>query len=247
MTRLVNIWSGPRNVSTALLYAFRERADTTVVDEPLYAAFLARNPDVDHPGRDDVLASQPTDPAEVVARLLGEDWPTPVVVAKQMAAHLDGLDRAWLDDAAANVVLVRAPEPVVASYTEQVSGAPVARMGAGLVDALGYPGQAWLIDRSLSRGERPLVLETQRLLDDPAGVLARLCELLDLPFDDAMLSWEAGPKPQDGVWAPHWYQRTHESTGFGRPRRRDVDLPDHLAEVAATARPLYDRIAAHAL
>lgn len=239
MTRLVNIWSGPRNVSTALMYAFRQRADTTVVDEPLYAAHLAANPDLHHPGRDEVLASQPTDPDEVVARLLADDWPTPVVVAKQMAAHLAGTDRGWLDDAAANVVLVRAPEPVVASYTEQVS--------EPTVDDLGYPVQAWLVDSALSRGERPLVLETTRLLDDPAGVLARLCELLDLPFDDAMLSWDAGPKPEDGAWAPHWYARTHASTGFARPRRRTIDLPDHLAAVAAAARPLYDRIAAHAL
>lgn len=239
MTRLVNIWSGPRNVSTALMYAFRERGDTTVVDEPLYAAYLDRNPDLDHPGREEVLASQPTDPQAVVDRLLGEDWPTPVVVAKQMAAHLDGVERGWLDRAHANVVLVRAPEPVVASFTEQVAEVTV--------DRLGYPVQAWLVDRALQRGERPLVLETTRLLDDPAGVLGRLCHELGLAFDETMLSWEAGPVPEDGVWAPHWYARTHASTGFARPRRRDIDLPDHLAAVAAAARPLYDRIAAHAL
>lgn len=238
MTRLVNIWSGPRNVSTALMYAFRERDDTTVVDEPLYAAYLERYPDIDHPGRDEVLASQPTDPGEVVAHLLSDDWPTPVVMAKQMAAHLLDLDRVWLDDAA-NVVLVRAPEPVVASYAATVPEATVER--------LGYTVQAELVERALGRGERPIVLETSRLLADPSGVLSRACELLDLPFDDAMLSWEAGPKSEDGVWAQHWYRRTHESTGFGRTSGRDIDLPEHLAEVAAAARPLYDRIAAHAL
>lgn len=238
MTRLVNIWSGPRNVSTALMYAFRERADTTVVDEPLYASWLARHPDADHPGREDVLTSQPTDAAAVVDRLLGDDWPTPVVVAKQMAAHLDGLDRGWLDRAA-NVVLVRPPEPVIASYTEQVAEVTV--------DRLGYPVQAWLVERDLAAGRRPIVLETSRLLDDPAGVLARCCGLLDLDFDEAMLSWAAGPKPEDGVWAPYWYERTHASTGFGRPRQRELHLTDAQAAVATEARPLYDRIAAHAL
>lgn len=238
MTRLVNIWSGPRNVSTALMYAFRERADTTVVDEPLYAAYLDRYPDIDHPGRDEVLASQPTDPMAVVDRLLAHDWPTDVVVAKQMAAHLLDIDRAWLDGCA-NVLLVRAPEPVVASYTEQVAGATV--------DRLGYPTQVELLEHTLGRGERPIVLETTRLLADPPGVLRLTCELLDLPFDEAMLSWEAGPKPEDGVWAQHWYRRTHESTGFGRPRQRDLDLTDEQAAVAGAARPLYEQLAAHAL
>lgn len=238
MARLINIWSGPRNVSTALMYAFRERGDTTVVDEPLYATYLDRHHDIDHPGRAEVLASQPTEPAAVVANLLAGDWPTEVVVAKQMAAHLGGLDRAWLDDCA-NVVLVRAPEPVIASYIQQAPEATVER--------LGYAVQVELVERALARGEQPVVLETTRLLEDPAGVLSRCCALVGLDFDEAMLSWEAGPKPEDGVWAPHWYARTHQSTGFARPRQRAIDLPDHLAEVANAARPLYERIAAHAL
>lgn len=238
MTRLVNIWSGPRNVSTALMYAFRERADTTVVDEPLYAAYLDRHPEIDHPGRGDVLASQPTDPLAVVEELLGDGWPTDVVVAKQMAAHLLGLDRAWLDRCA-NVLLVRAPEPVVASYTEHA--------GSATVDRLGYTTHLELLERALGRGERPIVLETNRLLADPPGVLRRACELLDLPFDEAMLSWEPGPKPENGVWAQYWYRRTHESTGFGAPRRRELDLTAEQAAVARAARPLYEQLAAHAL
>lgn len=238
MTRLVNVWSGPRNVSTALMYAFRERSDTTVVDEPLYAAYLDRYPDIEHPGRAAVLASQSTDPTAVVDQLLGDHWPTEVVVAKQMAAHLLDLDRAWLDDCA-NVLLVRAPEPVVASYTEQA--------GRATVDWLGYTVQVELLERALARGQRPIVLETTRLLADPPGVLRRACELLGLPFDEAMLSWEAGPKPEDGVWGQYWYERTHASTGFDRPRQRDPDLTDEQAAVAGAARPLYEQLAAHAL
>ena len=184
MTTLVNLWSGPRNVSTALMYAFRQRADTTVVDEPLYAAWLDRTPDADHPGRDETIASQPTDWRVVVERLLGEDWPTPVVFAKQMAAHLHGIDDGWLGGAR-NAILVRDPAPVVASYTEQVSTPSPLH--------LGYVTQVELLRAALERGETPVVLETTRLLSDPRGVLARACELLGLPFDEAMLSWEAGP------------------------------------------------------
>jgi hypothetical protein len=238
VTRLVNIWSGPRNVSTALMYAFREHPDTTVVDEPLYAAYLDRFPEIEHPGRDEVLRSQPTDPRVVIDRLLSDDWPTDVVVAKQMASHLRGLGTDWLDDCT-NALLVRAPEPVVASYAKQVE--------APTLDQLGYPVQADLVEVALARGERPVVLETGRLLADPEGVLRRCCALLGMDFTEEMLTWDAGPVPEDGVWAPYWYARTHESTGFDPPTSRRVELPDHLAEVAAAARPLYDRIAAHAL
>ena len=174
----------------------------------------------------------------MVRRLLGP-WPTPVVVAKQMAAHLDGLDeRDWLD-AARNVVLCRAPEPVVASYVEQVEEVSV--------DALGYPTQLELVARARERGQQPLVLTSERLLADPPGVLARLCDALGLPFRTTMLSWEPGPRPEDGVWAPHWYAATHRSTGFGRPRQREVRLDGRLADVAAAARPLYEELAALAL
>ncbi len=239
MTTLVNVWSGPRNVSTALMYAFRQRGDTSVVDEPLYAAWLARNPDAAHPGRDAVLESQPTDPMAVVRRLLLGPWSTDVVMAKQMAAHLSVFEQLdWLD-AARNVILVRAPEPVVASYTAQVS--------TPSVEALGYTAQAELLHRMEDRGE-VLVLESSRLLADPAGVLTRLCERLGLPFDEAMLSWPAGPKPEDGVWAEHWYATTHASNGFAVPTPRpDPVLPPAFAAVAAAARPVYERLAAVAL
>ena len=239
MTTLVNLWSGPRNVSTALMYAFRERADTTVVDEPLYAAWLDRNPDADHPGRAETMASQPADPAEVVARLTGDDWPTPLVFAKQMASHLDGIDRSWLGGCR-NAILVRHPAPVVSSYTEQVS--------TPSPEALGYVVQVELVREAIARGETPVVLETTRLLRDPPGVLARACELLGIGFDEAMLSWPPGPKPEDGAWAPWWYAATHRSTGFGAPRTHDrQQLPDRFEEVVEACEPLYDEIVAHAL
>jgi hypothetical protein len=239
MTTLINIWSGPRNVSTALMYAFRQRADSSVVDEPLYAAWLAAHPDADHPGRADVLASQPHDPMQVVRTLLRGPWPTEVVIAKQMAAHLSVFDDwGWLD-ACRNVILVRAPEPVLASYTAQVS--------TPSVDALGYTAQAELLHRMEDRGS-VIVLESSRLLADPPGVLSRLCEALGLPFDDAMLTWPAGPKPEDGSWAEHWYANTHASTGFARPHTHATQrLEPACVEIAAQARPIYERLLTYAL
>lgn len=236
---LINLWSGPRNVSTALMYAFRERPDTTVVDEPLYAAWLARHPDADHPGRADTLASQPSDPTTVVDLLLADDWPTPVVFAKQMAAHLDGIDRQWLDRCG-NAILVRPPEEVIASYSEVVA-LPTAT-------GLGYSIQLELLRSGLDHDRPPVVLETSRVLEDPRGVLTRACGLLGLEFDEAMLSWPPGPSPEDGVWAPHWYGATHSSTGFGTPRDHDpARLSPALTAVAATCRPAYEELAAHAL
>lgn len=239
---LVNLWSGPRNVSTSLMYAFRERADTTVVDEPLYAAYLVAHPEQDgHPGRDEVLARQPHDPARVLRWLVDGPCSTPVLFAKHMASHLELVTDALLDRAR-NVVLVRAPEAVVASYSAHVDQPTPQR--------LGYPAQLSLVRRELAHGRTPVVLETNRLLADPAGVLARACRRLGIVPDRSMLSWPAGPVPEDGAWAPWWYASTHRSTGFGPPRpERDetIGLPDHLADVAAACRPLYEQLVAHAL
>ncbi len=232
-TLRVNVWSGPRNVSTALMYSFRQRPDTTVLDEPLYGHYL-RVTGVDHPGRDDVLAEMDTDGERVVRRILGP-WPTPVLMCKQMAHHLVQLDETWLG-ACRNVLLVRDPAEVLASYTEQVQ--------APTLEMLGYPTQCRLLDAAAAAGVDLPVLDSRLLLEDPAGVLGVLCDRLGLAFTPEMLSWPAGPKPEDGVWAPYWYAGVHGSSGFlppAPPRGRAAVRPEHRPILDA-ARPLYERL-----
>jgi Sulfotransferase domain len=230
----VAMWSGPRNVSTALMRSFGARSDALVVDEPLYAHYLAVT-GLRHPGREAVLASQPTRWEDVAAALTG---PLPpgirVHYQKHMAHHLlPDVGRDWLGRVS-NAYLIRDPAQVVASYA-RVRGAPV------LAD-LGYAQQVEIF----SRYGGPVV-DAADLLRDPAGVLRRLCDALGVPFDPAMLSWEPGRRETDGVWAPHWYASVEASTGFAPYRPEPAQVPPHLAGLVDEARPYYDLLAARRL
>lgn len=228
----VAMWSGPRNISTAMMRAWENRADTVVVDEPLYAAYLART-EIDHPGRDDVLAAQPTSLDAAVAAL-SEPLLDGVAVhyAKHMAHHLDmTADPAWTN-AFRNVLLVRDPDEVVASY--------VRSREACEPDDIGLLQQVWLLERwDADRREVPII-DSGDFLRDPEAHLRWLCDWLGIPFTDRMLSWPPGPRDSDGVWAPHWYGAVLASTGFEPPRPRVVDLSPHDAAVAEACRPAYD-------
>jgi hypothetical protein len=238
MTVRIQCWSGPRNVSTALMYSWAQRADTTVVDEPLYAAYLARF-DRGHPMTEEVLASQSTDPQQVIDEVILGPVDTPVLFCKQMAHHLRGLDPSFLGRTE-NVLLTRDPADMLRSLAV---GLPHCDL-----DDTGLPEQVEVLDRILDAGGTPVVVESSALLADPPGVLARLCEQIGVTFDPAMLAWPAGPKSYDGVWAPVWYGNVHRSTGFDAPRPRSPEpLPERLAEVLEAARPLYERLSRHAV
>lgn len=223
------MWSGPRNVSTALMRSFGARPDTLVVDEPLYAHYLART-GLDHPGRAEVLASQPQDWREVAAALTAP-LPAPIRVQyqKHMAHHLlPDVGRDWLG-ALDHAFLIRDPVEVVGSYA-QVRSAPT-------LEDLGYPQQV-----EIFRAFGGPVVDARDLLTDPRGVSSALCGALGIEFDERMLSWPPGPRPTDGVWARHWYGSVESSTGFApyRPSRRT--LPNRLAGLAAAARPYYEEL-----
>ncbi|MEM9036238.1 MAG: sulfotransferase family protein [Actinomycetota bacterium] len=238
MTVRVQCWSGPRNISTAFMYSWAQRADTTVVDEPLYAAYLARF-DRGHPMTAEVLASQSQDPAAVIEDVILGPVGTPVLFCKQMAHHLRDLDTAFLGETE-NLLLTRHPVDMLRSLSAQLPHCDL--------DDTGLPEQVQLVDDVIAAGGRPIVVDSQVLLDDPRGMLAALCERLGLSFDEAMLSWSPGPKPYDGVWAAVWYANVHRSTGFGPPRTPNREpLPEHLGPVLAAAEPLYERLAAHAV
>jgi hypothetical protein len=225
----IAMWSGPRNISTALMRSFGARTDTVVVDEPFYAYFLAET-GLDHPGRDRVLASQSTDWREVAAALAG---PLPdgikIHYQKHMAHHLlPGIDRSWLG-ALTNAYLIRDPDEVVGSYA-RVREEPT-------LDDLGFRQQV-----ELYREHGGPVVDARDVLDDPAGTLAALCAALGIPFDEHMLRWEPGPRPTDGVWAPYWYASVERSTGFAPYRAPTGPLPGHLRPLADAARPLYEEL-----
>ena len=239
MTIRIAMWSGPRNISTAMMRAFENRPDTAVVDEPFYAAYLAAT-GLDHPMRDEVLASQPQDWSVVIASLSGEaPGGAAVFYQKHMTHHmLPGVDLAWTAGCR-NAFLIRDPARVLASYS-------VKRGEVTLAD-IGVERQAELFEREADRlGHAPPVIEGRDILIDPPGALSALCDALRIAFDPAMLAWPAGARDTDGVWAPAWYDAVERSTGFGPPpdEHEPPALSDELRRIADQARPLYERLAA---
>jgi hypothetical protein len=240
MSLRIAMWSGPRNISTAMMRAWENRPDAAVVDEPFYACYLLAT-GRDHPGRDEVIASQPTDWRAVAESLTGPiPGGKPVFYQKHMTHHiLPDFGRDWIDELT-NCFLVRTPAEVVASYAETRS--------SPTLEDIGYLQQAEIFDRVADRlGRAPPVLDAADVLRDPAGMLDALCRAVGVRFDARMLSWPPGPRPTDGVWAKHWYVSVERSTGFNPLRAKSKPVPRALAPLVEAAQPIYDRLAAHRL
>jgi Sulfotransferase domain len=230
----VAMWSGPRNISTAMMRAFENRPDTVVLDEPLYAAYLART-GLDHPAREEVIASQPTELVEAVAALSAPLPPGRTVhYAKHMAHHVPrDMDLTWTLRFR-NVLLIRDPAEVVASYVRSRETCEP--------EDIGLPQQGRLLALWDEHDVEVPVIDAGEFLRAPEPQLRSLCDWLGIPFTDRMLSWPPGPRESDGVWAPHWYEAVWSSTGFMPWRRRDTTLSDHDAAVAEACRPTYDAL-----
>ncbi len=234
----IAMWSGPRNLSTAMMYSFAARGDCAAWDEPFYAAYL-RQTGIDHPMRDEIIAAHEADADKVASACLG---PIPqgqsLFYQKHMTLHMiPQFDRSFMRGLS-NVFLIRHPARVVASYAKK-------REGPTLMD-IGFVQQAELFDEvSQWLGTAPPVIDSADIRQDPKAALTRLCTALGIPFTDRMLYWQAGPKPYDGVWAPHWYGAVHRSTGFEDPEGALPDLPEEYRRIVDQALPYYERLAAY--
>lgn len=240
MTMRIAMWSGPRNLSTALMYSFAARGDCAVWDEPFYAAYLKAT-GIDHPMTAEVIAAGETDPAKVAATCLGAIPDSKAIFyQKHMTLHMiPGFDRGFMRGLT-NVFLIRHPAQVIASYSRK-------RESPTLAD-IGFVQQAELFDEVANwMGRAPLVVDSADIRAAPRETLGRLCAALGIAFAEGMLRWPAGPKPFDGVWAPHWYNAVHASTGFEAPEDGLPDLPAEYRMLCDQALPHYDRLAAYKL
>ena len=231
-TKRICLWSGPRNVSTALMYAFAQRSDTEVVDEPLYAHYLY-NTDraAAHPGPAEVMASMSTDGEQVIREVILGRCEKPVLFMKQMAHHLIHIDCGFLWQTL-NVFLIRDPREMLPSLMKVI--------GTPRVADTGLKTQHDLFVALRAVGQSPPILDARLLLEDPSGVLCQLCERLGLRFAPEMLSWRAGGCPADGVWAKYWYQNVHRSTGFAPYRPKSEPFPVELEGVLAECLRYYE-------
>ena len=236
----IAMWSGPRNISTAMMRSFENRSDTSVVDEPFYACFLDAT-GIRHPGRETVLAACETDPTAVAATLVGrvphgrEIW-----YQKHMTHHMvEGMPLDWMKDVR-HAFLIRDPRDVILSY--------IVRRADMTADDIGFVRQTEIFDHVCElTGETPPVIDARDVLLDPRGMLSALCDRLDIPFDDAMLSWPAGSRVTDGVWARYWYDAVERSTGFAPYKPKTRPVPPEYLEIERLCRPHYERMAAHCI
>ena len=238
-TTRICLWSGPRNISTALMYSFAQRKDTAVFDEPLYAHYLSKTPARDyHPGAEEVIATLENDGEKVVQDLILGSTAAPVLFFKHMTHHLNDLDWSFMRQTV-NVILTRDPLEMLPSYAKQVEQ-------PGLHD-VGYALHLELLDYLHSIGQTPPVLDAKQTLLNPRGVLRKLCEQIGIPFDEAMLSWPAGARPEDGSWAKYWYHSLHRSTGFQPYKPKTEPFPEQLRPLLAECQPYYTRLAVLAI
>lgn len=239
MTLRVAMWSGPRNISTTMMRSFSARADCAVSDEPFYGAFLKAS-GADHPMREEVIAAMDCDWHSVAAALRGPaPGGLPLWYQKHMPHHMTGpiSIRDFPDHT--HAFLIREPERVIASYG--------AKRSAASFDDLGYAGLLEYFEWACAAGCNPVVVDSASFLADPAGKLAVLCERLGIAWDPAMLVWPAGIHRDDGVWAPHWYDRVAASTGFGPPPGPAPVLDGAAAQLALRCRPYYEAMRRHAI
>jgi hypothetical protein len=237
----IAMWSGPRNISTAMMRSWGNRPDTFVCDEPFYAYYLEKT-GLDHPAAAEVTAQGETDWRKIVAELTG-DVPggRRIFYQKQMTHHLlPEIDRAWLG-AVTNCFLIRDPEEVIVSY--------IRKNNDPMLEDIGFVQQAEIFDWVCQHNGRiPPVIDAGDVLENPERILRLLCEAVDVEFTSGMLSWRPGLRETDGVWAKHWYGEVATSTGFRKPAQRACEpVPERLRRVCEQARECYERLHAHRL
>lgn len=238
MTLKINLISGPRNISTALMYSFAQRSDTRVVDEPFYAYYLVKT-GVDHPGREETIHSMETDVNKVVTTLLRHDERVPLLFIKNMAHHYVGIPEEFLFGVR-NVFLVRHPRLLIASFAKVITHPTMRDIGVK---------KEWELFRRIHKeeGQPPIVIDSGEVLKDPHSVLSQLCHHLDIPFEKSMLSWPAGPIKEDGIWAGYWYKNVHLSTGFHTKPGAVNPLPAHCQSLYEEAMPYYQQLVQYSI
>lgn len=237
MTLRISVWSGPRNVSTALMYSFAQRPDAHVVDEPLYGHYL-KTTGAQHPGKDELLRVLETDSDKIIREtILGYEGKS-IFFIKNMAHHLTGLDRAFLEKLT-NLLLIRDPREMLPSLVNQIPH-PVLR-------DTGLDQQLSLFKNLVAADKPTFIFDSKDLLLNPEGILKEFCRFVGIPFYQEMLSWEPGPRPEDGAWAPYWYHNVHKSTGFAKYEMKKEKISPELQPLMDESVAIYEELYSNAI
>jgi len=229
-TRL-NVWSSPRNVSTAFMYSFGERPDVQAFDEPLYAHYLLRTKtEANHPVREKIIEYQLNDGNDVINHVILGPAKRDILFFKQMTHHLIEIDWDFMAQTK-NILLIRNPRQIIASYSKVIPNPTMEDIGVAL--------QQKLFRHLKGLNALTAVVDAKDLLLNPAEMLEKICLLSGIPYLPSMLQWKAGPKEYDGIWAPHWYSEVHQTTGFKPYLEKEAVIPQHLEPLAAACEPYY--------
>lgn len=220
------------------MYAFGNRNDMTVIDEPFYAYYLHNHPSIDHPGRVEVLESQPTDYQTVIKKAVLQPITTDYLFVKNMAHHLDGSDWSFLTSVK-NIFLIREPRQLIASFAQVIHEPKILDIGLKL--------EYEIFEYLRAQGQKPIVIDSGMLLQDPETYLKQLCNKLDIPFSDKMLNWSPGPRKEDGIWAKYWYDNVHASSGFRKQKTSERLFPEHLLSLLEEADFYYNQLSQYRL
>ena len=232
-TKRICLWSGPRNISTALMYSFAQRSDTNVFDEPLYAHYLKNSKAYDyHPGAEEVLATQENDGAKVV-KMMTTNTNNKVLFFKNMTHHLLHLDKSFMKDVI-NVFLTRNPVEMLPSFAKVIDNPTM--------DDVGYALHVELLAYLNNQGIKPIIIDAKAILVNPEKALAKVCYQAGIPFDKGMLSWHPGARPEDGSWAKYWYDSVHGSTGFMKYKPKPEPFPEKLKPLLKDCMPYYKKL-----
>lgn len=227
------LWSGPRNISTALMYSFAQRSDTLVFDEPLYAHYLKNTSANEyHPGAEDILTSMENDGEKVVNMMMGKHN-KPVVFYKNMTHHLLNLDRSFMKNVV-NIILTRNPVEMLPSFDKVIKNPTI--------NDVGYALHTELVKYFKKNGIKPIILDSKKILLNPKKELTNLCNLISIPLDEHMLHWKAEARKEDGVWAKYWYGNIHNSTSFMEYKPKTTTFPEHLKPLLNSCMPHYNKL-----
>ena len=235
--KIIHLWSGPRNISTAFMYSFAQRNDTKVLDEPLYAHYL-KITGIDHPGKEEILKSQEQDGNKLLKDMASSKTNKAILFCKQMTHHLVEIDLSLLKNAF-NILLIRNPKHVLHSYAKVIMHPKLNDIGIKQSHDLFH----YLKENKFDC----LVADSNELLKNPEKMLTTICDNAGIVFQPAMLKWQAGPKAEDGVWAKYWYDNVHRSTGFQPFQEKETNLPEHLEKIFLESKPFYDFLYSHSI
>lgn len=232
--KIINLISGPRNLSTALMYSFSKRPDTKVIDEPFYAHYLSTN-QIDHPGSEETLNSMSSDIEEIISDIYSRK-DCEILFLKNMAHHHQQMSFDFLDDMT-NLFLVRNPKQLIASFAQVIESPTMQDIGLE---------KSWELFNMI-KNQNPLVLDSAEILKNPKKLLKSLCAKLSIKFYEEMLSWEKGGIKEDGAWAEFWYKNVHNSTGFVKQKTSSRELPKNCQSLYIESLKYYNKLTANSI